>query len=586
MDYYALNLAVLRQKEPDLANRLEKVSPNPHLDIERLKELPSPILPPYLTEATLNTLVVLGFGIGKHIKELLQIIPAKTFVLVIDPDINSFKSILQHLDLRDIFLSGGARVGFCIDEDPSRAVRFRLDNYYKVNTVSKIWIAEYNLSVQSNPQYYEKIKKYLKEAGVIALQNLATVTQHAKDWQDYLMTNLVKVIKTPGIISLFDRFKGTPAIIVSAGPSLDKNVDDLKAAVGHALILSVDTALRTLLNHGILPNIVVSIDVTEKNYDLYLKDLSVDKIYLLCGPIAPTVILNKFAPRIFVSSFGYPLYLWIEQFIGSKGQIAVGGSVATATFDVARKVGANPVVFIGQDLSYPDDRIYTKDVPQHWQNEVKEILNKIPMCWVDDIYGNKVKTSVSMWTWIQWFEYQIQTTPDIQFIDATEGGARIPGTTIMTLKEVINKYCQRPVIVKERFVEAEKFHTIPSVERLIKGLEILSIEWARAGRNALVGEKETEEFIEIVGKEGMSKRARMRLKEVGICFNRLIEHKGLLRLGEWHFEKILDELENSKSVNDPMIRINCYLKFFRKVNEYCQSSTEQFKEAVLQLNAL
>ena len=41
-----------------------------------------------------------------------------------------------------------------------------------------------------------------------------------------------------------------PAIIVAAGPSLNKNVQELKQAKGKALILVVDAALRAVVNTG------------------------------------------------------------------------------------------------------------------------------------------------------------------------------------------------------------------------------------------------------------------------------------------------------------------------------------------------
>lgn len=51
-----------------------------------------------------------------------------------------------------------------------------------------------------------------------------------------------------------------PTIVVSAGPSLNKNIMDLKKAVGKACIIATDTAMKPLLNAGIIPNLFVIID--------------------------------------------------------------------------------------------------------------------------------------------------------------------------------------------------------------------------------------------------------------------------------------------------------------------------------------
>ena len=50
-----------------------------------------------------------------------------------------------------------------------------------------------------------------------------------------------------------------PTIVVSAGPSLNKNIMDLKKAVGKACIIATDTAMKPLLNAGIIPNLFVKI---------------------------------------------------------------------------------------------------------------------------------------------------------------------------------------------------------------------------------------------------------------------------------------------------------------------------------------
>ena len=51
-----------------------------------------------------------------------------------------------------------------------------------------------------------------------------------------------------------------PAFIVSAGPSLDKNIDELKNIKGRGVIMAVDTAIKPLLKKGIVPDIVASVD--------------------------------------------------------------------------------------------------------------------------------------------------------------------------------------------------------------------------------------------------------------------------------------------------------------------------------------
>ena len=54
-----------------------------------------------------------------------------------------------------------------------------------------------------------------------------------------------------------------PAIIVSAGPSLNENIEELKKAKNKAFIIAVDTAMKPLLRNGIIPDMYAIIDGTK-----------------------------------------------------------------------------------------------------------------------------------------------------------------------------------------------------------------------------------------------------------------------------------------------------------------------------------
>ena len=49
-------------------------------------------------------------------------------------------------------------------------------------------------------------------------------------------------------------------IVVAAGPSLNKNIKELKRAKGKAFIIAVDTALKPLLREGIIPDMFFIVD--------------------------------------------------------------------------------------------------------------------------------------------------------------------------------------------------------------------------------------------------------------------------------------------------------------------------------------
>ena len=62
-----------------------------------------------------------------------------------------------------------------------------------------------------------------------------------------------------------------------------------------------------------------------------------------------------------------------------------------------------------------------------------------------DIHGNDIYTDDQLFTYLQQFEGDFAALPPGRVIDATEGGVRKTGTTVMKLSEVADRYCTRPI---------------------------------------------------------------------------------------------------------------------------------------------
>ena len=79
------------------------------------------------------------------------------------------------------------------------------------------------------------------------------------------LTNVPVIARESNVTELFGLMTGVPAMIVAAGPSLNRNIEDLKAVEGRALIVAVDTAVRPLLTAGVQPHLAVSVDPSDIN---------------------------------------------------------------------------------------------------------------------------------------------------------------------------------------------------------------------------------------------------------------------------------------------------------------------------------
>lgn len=223
------------------------------------------------------------------------------------------------------------------------------------------------------------------------------------------------------------------AILVSAGPSLDYNIKDLLKAKGKIFTIAVDTAIRPLMRAGVIPDMFITVDPVK---DLFLfEQAGVSKI-----PLVLSIESRKGISEIHTGRHFYILnpgdYMANIMMKYDKDIISTcsGGSVATDAFTLLRKMGFNTIILVGQDLAYPGNRSHAKAAYDDTVDKSDGIYFE-----VEDIHGGQVLTRMDMNHYRRWFEDQIAEDCNLHVIDATEGGALIHGSEIMSLKDAIER---------------------------------------------------------------------------------------------------------------------------------------------------
>jgi hypothetical protein len=249
--------------------------------------------------------------------------------------------------------------------------------------------------------------------------------------------NVEVMSASPGIRQLEQKYKGVPAIVVAAGPSLDKNIDLLREAQGKALIIASDITLKVLLTKGIIPDLVASIERVSAVYERFYHGVDIpDKTWL--------VALNVMDPRVFkafpnrhVIAFRTtePLSSWLDDVTGKKGGLMTGLSVAHLAFSTARLLGCEPIILVGQDLALSKDNRYY--VSGSSSGDGEDISGDV---WVKDYNGEPIRSTRILKLFLDWYEMALRDEK-VHCIDATEGGALIEGTEVLTLRETLDRYC-------------------------------------------------------------------------------------------------------------------------------------------------
>lgn len=266
--------------------------------------------------------------------------------------------------------------------------------------------------------------------------------------------------------------EGCAVFVIGAGPSLEKNVEDLKAISGRGMIVVTDAALRFVLSRGVQPEFCMMIDGSIKMAKM-IEGCDTSKITLITTTAAcPEAIAAWKGPRFFVTTppsnqrkydttpltrivkatkdlkEGDLLFLddnYKVEFEGIHEQVMCGGNVSTSAHHFAFMfLKAQVVIFAGMDYSWTfDSQHYAGS--EHQEN-VKERTQSSggehP-----DVNGGRVLTNISLLAFKRWHEQLAQMHPG-SIVNATEGGilgvkqdgAHMDYVEFLTLKEAVAKY--------------------------------------------------------------------------------------------------------------------------------------------------
>ncbi|MGE5403410.1 MAG: motility associated factor glycosyltransferase family protein [Candidatus Saccharibacteria bacterium] len=464
VDIYGENLKLLQVRYPNLADKLAS-SPLPpdfqmvtaknglptisledrqgrnvflHSSYDPIQEAKNVVMNSFSDTTRIN--MIYGTGMGYHILEVLNKQSKNQMHIILEPQIE-----LLHLFLRtnvathvlsspNIVIAAGDIDTICTSVVNTVAI---------YNSTFQLGLIGYLVLPGFERVYGEQYRRIQAETTKVWTLRYMTFGNSAHDTLigvKNAFDNFKRMGQIYGINALKDKYKDRPAVIIAAGPSLDKNIHLLNDIKGKGLLLCCDASLKKVLKAGIQPDMVISVERDAEVYDYFFEDTEVPEDLWFAGlSVVDPRVFNKFGDQSIVCFRGTePLSQWINELIGDKGEIAAGLSVANMAFSIARLMGANPIVFVGQDLAYAEGG---KSHAEGTLNDYElQTIAKEPLVYVEDYNGNPIPSRDIWQKFLTWFQEQIAATPSTVFIDATEGGAKIKGTEIMPLQDVISKY--------------------------------------------------------------------------------------------------------------------------------------------------
>jgi len=419
-----------------------------------------------------SLIFIFGIDTGEYLEDLKKSICAKNKVVIFEPNKSIYEKFNPNIaDNIKLLLFDKKNVKNILNY----SIYFEnIDNiyFYAFGDYSKIYKKEYDCLIE-----------YLDWALINASAHISL----AKRFKKIFIQNMIANMKLLNECTPIDHYMFTnlnvPAIIVSGGPSLDQNIKDMiqyKEKLKNCFIIAGSRTIAALIQNDIMPDMIVSIDPVDANYDM-MKDYLDLKV-----PFAFYEYSNRYLVKNYKGDKIYIPLLFsqtIETFSQFKG-VYSGGSVAHTCIDIANMLGCSPILFAGQDLAYTygkhhaDCTVYDYDKTLNYQSQIK----------VKDIYGEQVNSSLSLENYKKRLEQYIDAYKDkerIKFINCSYG-AQIKGAPHQELNKIFQQnifHNKKNKCIPNKVINIDSQETVNNVlryleeciEKASQGLELCEI---------------------------------------------------------------------------------------------------------------
>ncbi|HEG4626944.1 TPA: motility associated factor glycosyltransferase family protein [Campylobacter coli] len=373
-------------------------------------------------------------NLAKHYKHLF----------VFESEIELFILALSTIDLSEELCSGKI---YLVDIEEER-VDIQLLILFDMKDMFE-YLSLYEMFV--NNVYYKKFYEDVwHKADELCEKNIKVVIRNLNsslcigfECYSHLLQNIPSMLESIPFQRILSERKNKfeNAIVVSAGPSLAKQLPLLKAYQDKAVIFCADGALSMLEKEGIIPDYVTNLDFTDLAMKFFQNKENKTSLNMLSCATHPSLV--HFLDNKSVVLRDDPLYQRFN--LNDFGYIDTGTHVSHFSYTLALALGFKNIIMIGQDLAFDEEgNSHSKGFDFGEKFSGEENIDKLKVT----AYAGKGEVL----THITWNDYRIKleylfacNEQKAKFYNATEGGARINFTEELSFKE-----CCEKLLTKEK----------------------------------------------------------------------------------------------------------------------------------------
>ncbi len=374
--------------------------------------------------------IIFGMGMGHCVDYIRKHKIKYRQILVLEPYNNIFREVLKQRTLYDLLAL--KNLSLTLFKEPRDVIGQIIGQVMTSNRVKVISHIAYRTIYAD---MFEEISRLFSNEKLALQVGAATLNYFLLEWTRNQIKSIGK--KSTDASTFYNRFNNVPAIVVSAGPSLEKRLEELKSVGDKALIIAPGTGAKICHNRGVKAHMALAMDAQAATAEL-VRDSSID---ILIGSYRLHEEVDRaFHNRLFrfiISNDNIAQYYY--EYLGLPIEIISDfSSVSSSSVHYAAKLGCSPIVLIGQDLCFYDNRFHADEEKDSLEPEVRNNWFKEV-----DINGNEVYTDQGFLAIRHDMEViALQYKDHIMMINASEAGLGVPGIANMKFSEVIKQYIE------------------------------------------------------------------------------------------------------------------------------------------------
>ncbi|MCQ2744350.1 MAG: DUF115 domain-containing protein [bacterium] len=364
------NIQALNKKNPKLAEKLKTYLPDELPEIVKENNaynlkykgrfIHNPLSPlgeareifAMATNEPVAIHVIYGIGLGY----LFQVasLNSNGTVILYEPDLNVLWMAFSLVDFSSDILKNNV---FITDtfEDTS------LEIYKKSNTQNTPQLLSLSSAREYDREGFDELVRKLQELVGAYSMDLKYTKEKFYPSLKMLFQNIKNLMNEQPLAVFKDCLKGKTAVIVSAGPTLDKNIEILKKYRDKFVLFTVGTAIKTLYKNGIKPDFLCIIETYNSSKQVEGLDLS--DVYFITEPYSNPQLRRFKYKKIFshISANAPINQFWSEICDEKIEEYGTKGTVSYTALNCARLLGCGKIILVGQDLAYIEGQCYSKD---------------------------------------------------------------------------------------------------------------------------------------------------------------------------------------------------------------------------------